>query len=517
MTNKNIDQDLSFLYEPEIYEPLKSSDLVSIIPSEDKVFYSANFNIKYKEPKSKISHVVISHVILTNNGMAFTWPFYFHTNEFCGINNGICYYVPWYTVRVRGVDRLMLAKDFSAAAYLFSYVFTLLEDKELETIKPYKQRKIELIEKSKILREKSRDNIYNLIAPILKSYPKSKIPSFNPSSICVPPYVYTILKKRVLKEIAKEVKQGIFQYREPITIPQDLTYRKEKIREEVKNNNLITGTYDDVMKIEELATAFSNFFPQHSLEEATALLVELFELKPIIVLKWFQKAREYILKKYPEKEKDLFKLEKDFYERTLYATLFEEGEHSVAHFKGRVSLPKAYLEFPGHVIVTNYRVLSPNIPEANAWNTPKAGPFIPITGLLTGVISGSIGLISGSIEKHKINARKLFLRVFRQNPDMFSYNKPYNIRKTDLGNVAFTMNYNNIDAKPSEKKIYNLVINLIITKYNKESKEEFKLRKEKTVTDILDLLSKIAGIVCPKCKHVQDKKYNFCQNCGKEL
>ncbi|MFX1304918.1 MAG: hypothetical protein ACFE9X_16305 [Promethearchaeota archaeon] len=505
MTDKNIDQDLSFLSEPEIYEPLESSELVSIIPSEDKVFYSAKFNIKYKKLRSKISNIVISHVILTNNGMAFTWPFYFHTNEFCGINNDICYYVPWYTVRVGGLDRLMLAKDFSTTVYEFSYTFTLLEDKELEIIQPYKQRKKELIEKSKILREKSRDNIYNLIAPILKSYPKSKIPSFNPSNICVPPYLYTILRKRVLKEIVKEVKQGIFQYREPITISQDLTYRKERIHEEVKNYNLITGTYDDVMKMEELATAFSNFFPHHSLEEATALLVELFELKPIIVLEWFQKAREYILKKYPEKEKNLFNLEKEFYERTIYATLFEEGEYIVAHFKGMVNLPKAHLEFPGHVMVTNYRVLGPGIPKVSApWS------WMPITGWGT-------WLLAKGIMDHIVNARKLFLRVFNQNPDMFSYNKPYNIRKTDLGNVGFTMNYNNIDAKPSEKKIYNLIINLIIAKYNKESKEEFKLRKEKIVTDILDLLSRIAGIECPKCKHVQDKKYNFCQMCGKEL
>lgn len=53
MTNKNIDQDLSFLYEPEIYEPLENSDLIDIIPSEDRVFYSAKFNITYKDKKFK--------------------------------------------------------------------------------------------------------------------------------------------------------------------------------------------------------------------------------------------------------------------------------------------------------------------------------------------------------------------------------------------------------------------------------------------------------------------------------
>ena len=415
--------------------------------------------------------------------MAFTWPLEFHTLKFCAINKGICYYVPWFVVRTSAGD-LMLAEDFGLAGHLFSYIFTLFKDKELERIKPYKQRKIELIQRSKILREKSRDKIYNQIVPILKSYPKMKIPSSDPSSIGMPQYVYKVLKGRFLMEIAKEIKQGIFHYREPITISRDLTYPKERIIDEVKNYNIIAGMYDAIKKFEELEIAFTNFFLQHSLEEATDLLVELLKINLFVSLKCFQEAKKYILKRRPEKEKDLFELEKNGYEKAIYAPLFEEGEHIIAHFKGRVILPKAHLEFPGHVMVTDYRVLGPNIPGAKTIT-------VPVTGLVSGLI---VSAIASVVNQHIIDARKKFMRVLSQNEDMFFIQNPYDIKISPAGQLSFAMNYEYTDERTSEKKIYKLIIRLGTDKYNNESRKEYDQRKQRNNEKIQDILEKKSQI-----------------------
>ena len=413
--------------------------------------------------------------------MAFTWSLNFPIHEFYGINNGICYYVPWYVVRISGADSLMLRKDF--AEYFFSYVFTLLKDTELKRIKPYKQQKTELKERNKILIGKSKDNIHNQTAPILKSYPRWEMPRSNPSSICMPQYVYYDLKLRVVKERIKEKKQGI-KFREPITIPRDLTYPKERIREEVNNYNFIEGTYDSVMKIEELAIAFTNFFLQHSLEEATDLLVGLLKTSLILTQKWFQKAKKYILKRRPGKEKDLFELEKNGYEKTVYALLFKEDEHIIAHFKGRVILPKAHVEFPGHVMVTNYRVLGPNLPGDKTIE-------IPVTGVVSGLI---VSAIASVVAKHIIKARKQFLKVFSQNLDMFVIQNPYDIEINSRRPLSFAMNYEYMDEKTSEKKIYEHVIRFGFEKYNNESHKDYEQRKKKDREQIRGVLEEKSQI-----------------------
>ncbi len=497
---------MDFLNEAEIYEPLEESGLIKIIPSEDKIFYSAIFKSKYISYRTGSREKVKwqSHVIMTDHGMAFISSIRMaFISSIGGINNGLFYYVPWYTIYFSD-GWLRIGKGST------NWRFLLIKDKDIESQKQYALRKRELDKRIKLLIEKSKEELYNRLAPILKSYPYGKMPSHNPSEISIDSDMYPELKRRAFVERRKEVKQGVLKYPEEIKlVAKNINYTKERIIEEFKNAKLEQGMYRDVKKKDEMVMAFGNFFTQHSLSESTDLLIELFIVNPIFFNRWYKVVKELLIS--GEKEKDFFEMEKVFAENTEFKLSFENDEHIITHYKGSLSLPKPHIEFKGHVYITNYRLIIPGFGLAKNINVPS---YLPILGSTATLIGGAI---AKGLQQRIINARKQLISVLQQNPEGFPLIKtPYNLKISDLA-LEFTMNYDYIDKATSKEKIYKLVVKLVVERYKKESSKDFKQRKNQIFSKIRDFFSFIPETVCPKCGNVQDKKILTCEKCGKAL
>lgn len=432
-------------------------------------------------------------VILTEKGIAFTIPEIIPIQNYCGINVDNLYYVPWHAV--------YKPKKFASRLAIGNYHFFIKKDKKLESIKPFKIRVKELKERSSILMEKSKDKIYEGLVPILKSYPKRKIPSSNPSNISMIGMVYTELKSKYLQQCTREIREGIFRDREIIPpVPRDAYYGRERIIEEVRSYEFEQGTYDEVMKVEELKIVFANFFGKHSLEETVDLIMELIETNANFFIKWYKTALLMIKNKFPTREKEIFELEKFVSLNTAFKLIFYSDEYIVADFKGIFELPKSHFEFPGHIYITNYRCIFPNIPKTKTFYSG---------GLLTGAIAAGR-------KSHIIKAREEFFKILAQNPDMFFIQNPYNIR-FNYGRINFTMNYNYEDKMSSISKIYKLDISIKIDGYKKEKQSSFTQRTKEIFSKVQDLFSLIPNTVCPKCNNVQDKSLEKCAKCGKSL
>ncbi|MFX0017454.1 MAG: hypothetical protein ACFFAF_01890 [Candidatus Hermodarchaeota archaeon] len=253
-----------------------------------------------------------------------------------------------------------------------------------------------------------------------------------------------------------------------------------------------------------MVIAFANFFTQHSLSESTDLLIELFIVNPTFFYRWYEAVKVLFMKR--SKEKDLFELEKEFYENTECKQYFKNDEHIIAHYKGSINFSKAHFEFYGHVFITNYRLILPGYIKTEVI-TYKAGSLIGKA-------------IAKSVQKDIINARKLFRNVMLQNPNDFPNNfplikTPYKIKISDLA-LEFTMNYHYI-GEGGYIKTYKLVVKLVVERYKKESSKDFKQRKNQIFSKIRDFFSFIPETVCPKCGNVQDKKILTCEKCGKAL
>lgn len=139
---------------------MESSDLIKIIPSEDGIFYSAILGVSYRVAGRRISQWQ-SHVILTNNGIAFTSPIVLPIQH-CGINNGIFFYVPWYVGHFALDGSLRIGEDPKIKLFIFS-------DKNIDQIKPRLTRERELKERGKLLIKRSKTMVYDQLLPILKS------------------------------------------------------------------------------------------------------------------------------------------------------------------------------------------------------------------------------------------------------------------------------------------------------------------------------------------------------------
>ena len=452
--------------------------------------------------------------------MAFSYTSNFPIQGFCGISYGINHYVPWHAFQdssdLKGLK--LGIHNIYGTKYLYLYRFNLNYDDDLEVKKPYEQRRIDLQERSRTLIKNSKNKIYDQLAPILKSYPRGKIPSFNPSSTRITKDLFNDLRIRVSNEITRELKEGVFKYRKKIIHPKNLNYTKKQITEEVKNFNFEEGMYEEIMKFEEMVSVFITFFLQHTLYDVTELMVEVHQINPFFALKWFNKAKVKILKKYSKKEQDIFELEKIFYELTDGVLIFEKDEHIIDHFKGTIHFPKAFFEFPGHVYITNYRIIVPNIPKVMFIGGGNGGGYWGgnqgISGAVTRVIAG---LIESGVKKHIMKARNEFLQVLSQNPKMFFFNKPYNIIKPQIGNLKFIMNYDFNDKRTSQTKVYKLGFGVEVKKYKKEANTEFIRRKDEIFSKIREIFAKISETICPKCYNMQDKSLDKCENCGEVL
>jgi hypothetical protein len=440
---------------------------------------------------------------MTNYGMAFISSIGGFRIQHCGINKGPFYYVPWYVVSFYD-GWLQFGK-------IVKLKFLLIKNKGIESQKQYVSRKRELDKRIKLLIEKSKEEVYSRLAPILKSYPYGKMPKRNPSGICIPRDMYPKLKRRAFVERSKEVKRGELKYPEEIKlVDKNINYNKERIIDEFKNAKLEQGIYRDVKKKDEMLMAFKNFFTQHSLSESTNLLIELFVVNPTFFYRWYDGVKKSFPK--GENEKDFFEMEKVFYENTECKLYFKNDEHIITHYKGTINLPKPHIEFKGHIYITNYRLILPGFTSAKNINLS----YLPILGFsFTASLIG--GAIAKGLQQRIINARKKLISVLQQNPEGFPLIKtPYNIKLSDLA-LEFTQNYDYIDKATSKEKIYKLVVKLVVEKYKKESSKDFKQRKGLVFSKIRDFFLFIPETVCPKCGNVQDKKILTCEKCGKAL
>ncbi len=496
-------ENLDFLNEVELDEPLENSKLSKIIPSEDHIFYSGKLKVVKINVQAK-NDKWISHVILTDNGVAFTNLFSINIQKFCVIRNRDFIYIPWHVMQY----------DFSRSELIlgdhrFPYChLSVIKDKDLDAKKPFKQRNVELIRRAAILIKKSKSEIYDRLAPILRTYPKGKIPKKNPSDICMLEIVYSNLRSKLLNELLKERN---FQYPEKIEpVSNDACYTKEKIIADLTNFEFRAGEYATKKKEEELVIVFTNYFMQNSLEDSADLLINLVKINPSFFKIWDLKIKMNIVKLFPEKERDLFELESNLLEKTVFIYSFQADEHIIAHFKGTVKLPKAHFKYPGHIWMTNYRLYGPSMPKTKQTIVPDVIPFGRTV----------TGLIVSAINKHIVNAREEYLKILAQYPDMYLINKPYNIKVNKTGNLEFTMNF---DYKYEAWKIqtgnktYKLVIELVIDKYQKESNKEFTHRQGEIISKIRDFFSTFPETVCSNCNHVQSKELDTCEECNMTL
>ncbi|GAG20486.1 unnamed protein product, partial [marine sediment metagenome] len=248
---------------------------------------------------------------------------------------GKLYYIPWHATEYKknGIRVKFFLHLYGVS---FDYVFRIEKNEILEQIKPYETRVEELEYRRKKLIERSKEIVYTKLKPILSSYPQGEIPKRNPSDINLRYELYTIFRKRITSELKKEKKKGTYTPNAVIkNIPRDTYYSKEKIIEEVKICNFEKGRYELVKKVEDITIAFANFLAKHSPSETADLIIELSEVNDIFTKNLYSGLIPYIHYYYPEREKTFYEFEKEIVEKLF----LNEGEHIIAHFKGKVRLP----------------------------------------------------------------------------------------------------------------------------------------------------------------------------------
>jgi len=474
-----------------IYEPLENSNLISIIPSTDKILYSAIFEV-FNRLKSYDKWS--SHVILTDKGVAISNSVLIPIPNGCGVKSGDLYYFPWHAVHK--------AIGYSARLAIGDFFLRLEPIKDLEAIKPIEIMDKELMERSEILIKQNKDALYENLLPFFKSWPKPKhfLPSSNTSRFPMLNEVYTKLRSRYLKEVRK----GKIKPRSKIWLdPKLINYSGERILEEFKNYNIEPGSYDERMKIEEMIVAFTNFFVKHSIEEAVDLVLEMFEINPLIAGMWFSKVRSRVafprlvgsmisnIEVLKAKEKDFYEFDNIINEKLFFPLAFKDDEYVIVDFKGKVNLPNAHLEYPGHVYLTNYQLIVPNIPLIKGMSPPTISYT---TGIITSGIRLIGGVIKAGVKAHIEGARKVLANVIKQNPDMFYIKNPYNIQlheklKGTTYNIKFAMDFNYRHELSQKSKKYKLVITIKINKLKHASSRDYKQKRIDVVSKFADFLS----------------------------
>lgn len=489
--------------ETQIYEPLENSDLISIIPKDDKILYSNIFEINMK---GKESDKYRSHGILTDKGVALSIPVSLPFQSSFGGKVIDSYYFPWHAVKK--------STAFSTRLLIGDLFFRIEANKDIEAIKPIYVLNKEFVEKSKILIKQSKDELYEKLLPILKSYPKDILPFKNTSEFSILDGVYTELRNRYIIEAEKVLFEYPPRYK---SIPPNFYDDRERIIEEIKNYNIAQGLYEENWKKLEMSDAIKNYFEKHTFEETINLVLELFEINAKFVSKWYSDAINDLWKRYPKREKEFYELERIGAERILLKPFFKKDEYIITDFKGIVSLPNAHLEYKGHIYLTNYQLIFPNIPKAKT----SYGEAI-ISGIRIPVVP--VGAIIGAgIAAHIKSARKKFARVFKQNPDMFYIKDPYYIEmherlKGDSTpfNIKFKMSYT-YENQYSIMKKYDHVITIKIDRFKKTSSGDFKQKRKEVITKSANFFSQLPNTTCPKCLNVQDKNLKKCEKCGKKM
>ena len=468
--------------EVKIYEPIENSNLESIIPKEDKIIYSAIFEIFEKYTKKDSSHV-----ILTDKGFAISSSVFIPIQNGCGVKSSDLYYFPWHVIH--------RDEDYPYRFAIGNLNFRIEANKDLEVIKPIDVMDKEFREISEILIKQSKDALYEKLLPVLKSYPKVLLPSNNTSRFPMLNEVYKELRSRYLKEVRKgKIKPGS----KIRLIPSLIDYNRERIIEEIKNFNLEQGSYEEQIKIEEMVIAFANFFKKHSIEEATDLVLVIFEINPFFASKWYSKLHYKTIKRFPTKEKDFYEFEKMIAEQLFFNLIFKDDEYIIVDFKGTVNLLNAHLEYLGHIYLTNYQLIFPNIPQIKF------------------VSSGIIGL---GVKAHIVGARKVFANVLKQNPDLFYIKNPYGIELNEkltgtTFHIKFIMPFNYKDELSRKIKKYKHVISIKINRLKNTSLGDYKQKRIDVVSKFADFFSQLPNTVCPNCSNVQDKSLKNCEKCG---
>ncbi len=490
--------------ETQIYERLEKSNLKSIIPRDDKILYSIMFEIFMIE---KESDKYRSHGILTNKGVALSIPLSLPFQSSFGGKVIESYYFPWHNVKKSTTfpTRLLIA-DLS---------IQIEANKDIEAIKPINVLKKEITEKIEILIKQSKDELYEKLLPILKSYPKDILPFKNTSEFSMLDGVYTELRKRYIIEAEKILFEYPPRYK---PIPPNFYDGSERIIEEIKNYNIAQGSYEENWKKLEMSDAFKYYFEKHTFEETINLVLELFEINAQFVSKWYSDAINDFRKRYPKREKEFYELERIGAEKILFKPFLNKDEYIITDFKGIVNLPDAHLEYKGHIYLTNYQLIFPNIPRAESISYGTA----LISGIATPVIPvGSI--IGAGVKAHIKSARKKFAKVFKQNPDMFYIKNPYNIEVHEKPkgntpyNIKFRQNFFYEDAYSHNIIRYKHVITIKIDRFKKTSSDDFKQKRKEVVNKFLDFFSQLPNTTCPKCSNVQDKSLEKCEKCGKKM
>lgn len=489
--------------ETQIYEPLDNSDLKSIIPKDDKILYSNIFEISMR---GKESDKYRSHGILTDKGVALSIPVSLPFQSSFEAKSIDSYYFPWHAVKK--------STAFSTRLLIGDLFFRIEANKDIEAIKPIYVLNKEFVEKSKILIKQSKDELYEKLLPILKSYPKDILPLRNTSEFSMLDEVYHELRNRYIIEAEKVLFEYPPRYK---PIPPNLYYGRERIIEEIKNYNIAQGSYEEHWKKLEMSVVFKNYFEKHTFEETINLVPELFEINAQFVSKWYSDAINDISKCYPKREKEFYELERIGAERIIFKSFFKKDEYIITHFKGKINLPNAHLEYLGHIYLTNYQLISPNIPRAKGISYGTA----IISGIRTPVVP--VGAIIGAgIAAHIKSARKKFARVFKQNPDMFYIKNPYYIEMHEKPkgntphNIKFKMSYT-YENQYSIMKKYDHVITIKIDQFKKTSSGDFKQKKKEVITKSANFFSQLPNTTCPKCLNVQDKNLQKCEKCGKKM
>jgi len=493
--------------EAKIYEPLENSNLVSIIPEDERILYSGIFEI-FEITKKKGR----SHIILTDKGVAISSSENIPVQIGCGVRSGDLYYFPWIVARrdERYTTRLAVGN--------FNFRIENLEGKRQIDARDREFREI-----FDFLIKQSKDELYEKLVPVLQTWPKNLYPQYNTLRFPMPIEVYNELKFRYLKDVSSgKIKPGS----KIKPIPKNTYYNRERIIEEFKNYNFEPGSYTGREKTEEMVTVFANFFGNHSIEDASNLVLELFEINPFFAGKWYPKMRAKTVGLFPKKEKEFYEFERTINELLFFDLIFKDDEYVIVDFKGQVNLPNAYLEYPGHIYLTNYQLLSPKIPKTKlsmviSNRSQIFSPLIPGRIGIAGIAGLAVAGIAGIQKAVILKARKKFDRVFTQNPDMFHIKHPYDIELHDKDydpyNIRFTMNYNYYDEDSQEPKIYKHTIAIKIKKFDNTSLEEYKQKRKEVVSKFADYFSSLPNTACPKCLNIQDKSLKKCEKCGEKI
>jgi hypothetical protein len=477
----------------KLYEPLNNLEFNKIIPSEDKILYSAKLNAQFEHKNLKYSWY--SHVVLTDKGVALCgeeWAEnFFPVQKLCGIRLGNYFYVPWHAVSLPKTDYYgLIFREPSKRGS--EYGLSIIKKYNPEV--PVEQRKSELYNLTKILIEKNKAQLYNLLLPILKTYPKGQEPKKNPSTLWMLKNMYKELSAKIIKELRKQEKKGTFHYREEIKpIPRDTYYDKEIMITKLSNFEYINGTYETIKKIEEMVIVFTNFFKLNSINESAEILVKIYEIHPEFFIKWFPEVREYIVRNLPNSEQNLFNMENLLLEKTVFNQVLKPDEYIIDHFKGVILIPKYLYESPGHIWITNYRLIEHNWTsnfsefeiKVRTWYIPIdliPAPFKFFTGLGLGLLFRALNKMSQSTLKTKAE----FLKILTLNPEIFFFKNPYNLKIDATSNIRYTVNVN------YDPGMLKLDIVLKINIYKGEEPTFFKQRKERIYSKLQDLFSNLS-------------------------